>query len=209
MTPSKLNEAVAAFPRRRVAALAGVSDRRLDYWEKTGLISPSVDRRVTPHRTTRIYDYGDALSVLIIVELRARDISLQHIRQVIAHLRSRKFEPSEVVFAIAGARVHFQLPSGEWEDVVEPNQIVLHEVLNLEPIRARVRDSVRRSSHSVGKIERRRGALGSKKLIAGTRIAVESVRAYIDRGFDSESILAAYPDLSRDDVEAVRQLDSA
>ena len=58
------------------------------------------------------------------------------------------------------------------------------------------------SQRRVGTIERRRGVLGSKPVIAGTRIPVQSVRRLHDDGADEAEILEMYPDLTRSDVRA-------
>lgn len=203
-TMGEVDEGLVAFTRDRVATLAEVRESRIAYWETTGLIRPTVDRRLTPHRPTRLYDYRDMMSVLIIAELRRRGISLQHIRQIVEYLARRQFAPSEVVFGIAGRRVHFQTPDGQWEDYT--GQMVLRQVLlDLRPLRARIARATSRDPGSIGTIERRRGTMGSKAVVAGTRVPVASVRAFISSGASTEDILEAYPDLTEVDVEMVRQ----
>ena len=41
-----------AFPDTRAARLAGVSLRRLRYWEESGLVVPSVKRTLSPRRAS-------------------------------------------------------------------------------------------------------------------------------------------------------------
>ena len=203
-----IDEALVAFTRARVAALAGVRESRIAYWERTGLIEPTVSSRVTPSRPIRFYDYPGMMTVLIFAELRKRGVSLQHIRQIVDYLRSRDFRPSQVVFSIAGRKVHFQTPeTGEWEDSV--GQIVLREVLDLARLRARVAGALDRDPETVGGVERRRGTLGSKPVVAGTRVPVAAVRAFISSGASTDDILEAYPALRRADVEQVGQAASA
>ena len=93
--------------------------------------------------------------------------------------------------------------------MADPGQIVLHEVLDLRPLREAVLNAGTRSDTERGRIERRRGVHGSKPVIAGTRIPVQSVRAYLDAGRSQEEVLAAYPSLTPEDIEAVRALASA
>jgi uncharacterized protein (DUF433 family) len=47
--------------------------------------------------------------------------------------------------------------------------------------------------------------LGSKAVFAGTREPVAAVEAYLERGLPDERILEAFPELTREDVEAARQ----
>jgi DNA-binding transcriptional MerR regulator len=87
------NEEFLAFPDTRARQLAGVSMRRLRYWEETGLVVPSIQRRLGPKSTVRLYGFADLLSLLVVAELRTeRDMSLQHIRRVVEYLRARGYQ---------------------------------------------------------------------------------------------------------------------
>src|SRR5439155_15970262 len=74
------------------------------------------------------------------------------------------------------------------------------------PVRAIVDDLEneirRRDQRRPGQIERRRGVLGRKPVIAGTRIPVDSVRRLVEDGMSEEEILEQYPDLTAVDVAA-------
>lgn len=86
-------EELLAFPDSRARQLAGVSMRRLRYWEETGLVAPSIQRRLGPKSTVRLYSFADLLSLLVVTELRTeRDMSLQHIRRVVDHLQARGYQ---------------------------------------------------------------------------------------------------------------------
>ena len=54
----------------------------------------------------------------------------------------------------------------------------------------------------VGVIERRRGVLGHKPVVAGTRIPVASIRRMVEDGMSTAEILKEYPDLQLGDIEA-------
>lgn len=202
------SEQLVMLTRARVAQLGKVSERRLTYWETTGLLKTTVEESLTGGRKVRLYDFQDSMTALVLAALRER-VSLQHVRQIVAHLRELHFGVTEVVFAIAGNRVHFQLPDGTWGDFVDPGQIVLHEVLDLTPLRAAVLGAGDRDEQKAGKIESRRGVLGSKPVFAGTRIPIKAVQAYISSGKSDAEIIEAYPLLTPSDVEAVRALASA
>ena len=201
-------EQLVMLTRSRVARLGNVSERRLDYWEKTGLLSSTVEKRLSGSRVIRLYGFTDAMTALVLAALRER-VSLQHVRQIIAHLRRIDFRVTEVRFAIAGNRVHFQLPDGTWGDATDLGQIVLSEVLDLQPLRAAVLGAGERSDEQQGKIERRRGVHGSKPVVAGTRVPVKAVQAYLARGKSVAEIIEAYPALTPTDVDAIRGLASA
>lgn len=194
--------------RARMADLAGVSQRRIDYWERTGLIRSSLDTSLQANRRIRLYDFTEAMTALVLAALRER-VSLQHVRLIVAHLKELRYGVTQVRFAIAGQQVHIQLPDGTWSGIKDPNQIVLHEVLDLEPLRARLLSTRDRRTATEGTTEKRRGVHGSRPVIAGTRVSLSAVRAYIDRGLSTEEILEAYPALTATDVEHVRSLATA
>lgn len=195
-----------AISRDTVMRLTKLSARQVDYWAEKGIARPSADHRLSPGNRIRLYDFLETLSLAVAAELRQRGASLQKIRQIIGHLKKRGYERplTELRYATIGRQVYFQHPDGTWEGEIKPDQIVIPEVLDLEPIRRRIVDNVMRDRSHAGHVERRRGTLGSKEVFAGTRVPVDTVRRYVRAGRSESEILAAFPDLTRADVEATR-----
>ena len=196
------DETLVVFTEAKVRALAGISQRQLRYWAQD-LAVPVIERQVTARRGVRLYDFDGVLTVMILAELKHRGKSLQYLRQVAKLIEHERLQFSELRFATSGSRVHFQRPTGEWQDA-ERLQTIDAEVVPLEPLRERVQRSMRRDPAAVGQTEKRRGAMGSKELVAGTRVPVATIRRYLDRGVDVAEVLEAFPVLEREDVEAVR-----
>jgi uncharacterized protein (DUF433 family) len=200
-------EELIAFSDFRAARLAGVSVRRLRYWEETQLVTPSISRKVSSRNTVRLYGFQDMLAVLVVAWLRTeRGMSLQHVRRVVTHLRSRGYQEPlrELKFATLGQEIYFQHPDGSWEGDLQPDQIVLEETIRLDPLRARITRAVERPVASVGQIVKRRGVMGNKPIFAGTRIPVATVKRYLDAGYDAEQIIKEYPSLTPADIEAAQ-----
>lgn len=206
-------EELLALPDTRARQLAGVSMRRLRYWEETGLVVPSIQRRLGPKNTVRLYGFVDLLSLLVVAELRTeRDMSLQHVRRVVEHLRARGYQSPlrELTFATLGGEIYFQHPDGTWEGDLRPDQIVLEEVLRLDRLRARISRAAERQADDAGRVVKKRGVHASAPVFAGTRIRVSTVQDYLRHGYDTNAILEAFPDLSAADVaEASRLLAAA
>jgi len=194
--------------RTRIARLSSVTERRLDYWEKTGLLHSTVNEGLTGNRRTRLYGFEDAMTAMVLAALREH-VTLQHIRQIVDHLRRIQYRVTEVSFALIGTQVYFQTPDGDWGGAEDPGQVVLHQVLDLRPLRTAVLNAGRRREDEHGLIERRRGVHGSKPVIAGTRIPVRAVQAHFEAGRSDEDILKAYPSLTPEDLATVRTLASA
>jgi DNA-binding transcriptional MerR regulator len=197
-----------AASERRAAQLAGITLRQLRYWHEVSLVAPSVDRRLGPRTRVRLYYFDRLLELLVAARLRGQPgISLQHIRRVVSHLRNIGYEAPlrELAFAISGQEIYFRYPDGTWSGDPAPQQVVLHQVLELEPLVAQIDQARERSADQIARVERRRGTVGSKPVFAGTRLPVEKVKAYIDHGFTTPQILDSYPFLTEADVEATRR----
>lgn len=200
-------EGLLAVTCDAAARIAGLSPRQVDYWASTGLVEPEVDTHVTPGRRVRLYGFVDLLSLLIAAELKSRKVSLQHIRTIVSHLRSRGYPNplTQLTFVTVGREVYFMHDDGSWEGDLRLDQVVLHEVLNLDPLRRRIATGAQRDTILAGRVERRRGVMGSKPVLAGTRVPVDTVRRYLEAGRTVDQVLESFPMLIAADVEAVRQ----
>ncbi len=195
-----------ALSAESAAQLAGVSMRRLRYWQDAGLIVPSMQHSFGPRNTVRLYAFPDLVDLCVAAQLRDR-FSLQEIQRVVRHLRTRGYGAPlrELRFASDGKRMYFQHPDGSWEDGRRPDQTVIPEVIDLVPIVTRVRSAARRSKADAGRVVSRRRLLGSKPVFAGTRIPVETVLEYLKHGYTTAEVLTAFPALTEADVETARK----
>jgi uncharacterized protein (DUF433 family) len=201
-----LTDERTALPDKRAAEIAAISRQRLRYWEKTDLITPDVERVISPRNVVRLYSFPRVVELVVASELRRQGVSLQLIRRIIAHLREQGYEAPlrEVRFALSGDRVLFQHTDGSWEDSRQPFQGVMWQVIDLEEIRARIRSRLSRSSSDAGVIEKRRKVQASKPVFRGTRVPVEAVEGYLKAGKSAREIMEAFPSLTEEDIEAAR-----
>jgi uncharacterized protein (DUF433 family) len=199
-----LDDHLIGVSATRAASIAGIAPARLRRWEHYGLVAPSVREKVGS-RSIRLYGFRELVDLLVVRELVRITNSVSRLRNVVDDLRQEYGHPwSELRWAYDAGELYWQHPDGSWAGDRDPGQTVLHGVIDLKLIEARVRASVDRDSSTIGRIEARRGVLGSKQVIAGTRTPVAAVREYIDAGYDDAAILEAYPHLSLDDVLVVR-----
>jgi DNA-binding transcriptional MerR regulator len=69
-----------------VCKLVGISYRQLDYWARTGLVTPSV-RAADGSGSQRLYGFTDLVELRIIKRLLDAGVSLRRIREAIGYLR--------------------------------------------------------------------------------------------------------------------------
>jgi DNA-binding transcriptional MerR regulator len=105
-----------------VCKLVGISYRQLDYWARTGLVSPSV-REAGGSGTQRLYSFQDLVLLRTIKSLLDTGVSLQHIRQSIVYLRKHLgTEPTSVTLMSDGTRVYACQSEDEIIDLVKRGQ---------------------------------------------------------------------------------------
>ncbi|MBY3524598.1 DUF433 domain-containing protein [Rhizobium laguerreae] len=66
-----------------------------------------------------------------------------------------------------------------------------------------------RKSSSVGKIESKKGIANSRPVIAGTRIPVDTIKAFAAEGYSIEKIRMEYPTLTTEDILAAISYEAA
>ena len=89
---SGIDGAVAGAYRGPTAChAAGITNRQLDYWAKTGLVEPSV-RAAHGSGSQRFYSFRDILVLKVVKRLLDTGISVQQIRAAVQHLRDRGSE---------------------------------------------------------------------------------------------------------------------
>jgi DNA-binding transcriptional MerR regulator len=101
---------------------AGITYRQLDYWARTGLVEPTV-RPAGGSGTQRLYSFRDILLLKVIKRLLDAGISLQQIRQAVAHLRARGTDDlTRVTLMSDGATVYECTSDDEVIDLLQGGQ---------------------------------------------------------------------------------------
>lgn len=67
--------------------LVGISYRQLDYWDKTGLIRPTL-QRATGKGSRRIYSFDDLVELRVVARLLSVGVTLTAVRKAVAYLRA-------------------------------------------------------------------------------------------------------------------------
>ena len=195
-----------AFSSEQVSRLTGLSERQLRYWDDTGFFTPSISNtRGKPFG--RIYSFRDVVGLRTIAMLRNQHrVPLQELRKVGMWLEKHYDEPwASLRFYVSGGHVYFDDPEDGYRRLgVRPEQIVITiEMKTVAASTAKSAERLRqRDPGEIGRVQQNRYVSHNQPVIAGTRIRVEAIWNFHEAGYDTDAILAEYPRLTRDDVEA-------
>jgi DNA-binding transcriptional MerR regulator len=108
-----------------VHKLVGISYRQLDYWARTGLVTPSV-RAADGSGTQRLYSFTDVVELRIIKRLLDAGVSLGKIRKAIGYLRKESGgKPlSDITLMSDGDRIYACHSNEEVVDALSHGQAV-------------------------------------------------------------------------------------
>lgn len=74
------------FNSKTVSKITGLSFRRIDYWDSTHFIKPSVSE-ASGYGSVRLYSFNDLIQLKVAKTLMDKGISLQRIRKAINYLK--------------------------------------------------------------------------------------------------------------------------
>lgn len=104
------------------ASAVGISYRQLDYWDRTGLVSPSV-RGAQGSGSQRLYSFRDVLVLKLVKNLLDTGISLQQIRTAVEQLREAGIHDlARITLMSDGARVYLCTTQDEVIDLLGRGQ---------------------------------------------------------------------------------------
>jgi DNA-binding transcriptional MerR regulator len=132
------------FSGPQVCRLTGVTYRQLDYWARTGLVTPSITP-ATGSGSKRAYSYGDLLEVKVIKSLLSAGVSLARARQAVECLRSglgADLGSASLVLSEAGSVL--AQDDGELVDLLRGGQGVFN-IVPLAGVVAELRTTLRQS----------------------------------------------------------------
>ena len=75
------------FVAKETRWVVGISQHKLDYWARTGLVVPSI-KKAGGKITRRIHSTGDLVRLITVKKLRDGGISLQKIRKAVDYLKA-------------------------------------------------------------------------------------------------------------------------
>jgi predicted RNase H-like HicB family nuclease len=74
------------FNTKTVSKIAGLSNRQIDYWDRSHFVKPSISE-ASGYGSVRIYSFNDLIQMKVAKTLLDKGISLQKIRKAITYLK--------------------------------------------------------------------------------------------------------------------------
>jgi DNA-binding transcriptional MerR regulator len=113
----------ASFTVMEVARIVAASRRQLDYWDRTGLLSPSL-KVVSGKDTKRCYSVQDIIELKIIVKLLRSSLSLQQIRTGFHFIQKRREDLATSIILTDGKTIYLNQDDDLLVDMLKKGQIV-------------------------------------------------------------------------------------
>ena len=104
-----------------VCKIVGISYRQLDYWARTGLVTPSV-REARGSGTQRLYSFDDLVELRVIKRLLDTGVSLQRVREAVEELRRRGASVSPTTLISDGTTVYALDDNAQVIDLLQRGQ---------------------------------------------------------------------------------------
>jgi len=144
-----------AFNTKTAGRVTGASQKQLIYWDKTGLVKPSV-AGASGRGSRRLYSFLDLIQIRVAKELREQGLSLQKLRKAIRVLKEHPDQvrhPLAELRLITDGKALFRLTSDPeaLEDILKRGQLV--SALAIKPqydyVRQRVAKTIRKVKEKV------------------------------------------------------------
>jgi len=142
-----MTDSFNSFSGPMVCRLTGVTYRQLDYWARTGLVTPSITPAMGSG-SKRKYAYLDVLEVKVIKSLLTSGVSLARARQAVECLRNSlgaDLSSSSLVMSDTGSVLAHS--DGDLVDLLRGGQGVFN-IFNLAGVVAELTTTIRESNIS-------------------------------------------------------------
>ena len=129
----------AGYRGPAVCKIVGITYRQLDYWDRTGLVSPSL-RKAEGSGTQRLYAFSDVVRLKVVKRLLDTGISLKKVRLAVEELRARGRSLADATLVSDGESVYALEEDAQLLDLLRRGQSVF--AIALHPLVDEVRGDV-------------------------------------------------------------------
>lgn len=109
------------FRAPNVCRIVGISYRQLDYWARTGLVTPSVEP-AHGSGTQRLYSFSDLVELRVIKQLLHAGVNLSKVRRALDVLRGQGEDLARITLLSDGRSIYACYSPEEVVDVLRRGQ---------------------------------------------------------------------------------------
>lgn len=149
MSSKKANAKVSktiSFDVKEVARIVGASRRRLDYWNKTGLLIPSLQGINDKGSPALYYSVQDIIDLKIILRLRQSSIPLQRIRTGFRFIKEQQQTLASSIILSDGKTLYMYQDDDLLVDILKKGQMVSR--VSVQDLIDEVQEKVRKRENS-------------------------------------------------------------
>ena len=196
--------AIEVFTTEHVARLTGLSERQIDYWDRSGVFSPSLSRTSSKRPDGRIYSFRD---VVILRSLAlVSDVSpSQDMADISRWLRRHTTTATDgdadwdgLQLLRDGDTFRGDIAASGSENAAHGERIELKDIAYEMRTRATVLGP--RLATDIGRVQQHPDVVHNAPVLAGTRIPTRAVWDFHVAGYSTRDILREYPTLTDEDV---------
>lgn len=113
-----------SFRISEVSRIVGATHRQLAYWDRTGLVRPSL-KSASGRGSRRLYSIEDIIELKILIRLLNSSLRLQRIRSSFGFIRRQSKTLTSVIILTDGKTVYFYQDADVLVDTLKEGQTVL------------------------------------------------------------------------------------
>lgn len=123
--------------------IVGITYRQLDYWTRTGLVTPSV-AEAKGSGSQRLYSFSDLLRLKVVKNMIDAGVSLQKVREAIKEARARLGDDwAKATIVAQGGSIYACTSDAEVMDLLRSGQGVLGAVVAVDKVLEDLRGTLR------------------------------------------------------------------
>ena len=136
---------VISFDVKEVARIVGASRRRIEYWDKTGLLHPSI-KAAGGKGSPSLYSVQDIIDLKIILRLRQSPIPLQRIRTGFRFIKEQQQTLASSIILSDGKTLYMYQDDDLLVDILKKGQMVSR--VSVQDLIDEVQEKVRKRENS-------------------------------------------------------------
>jgi uncharacterized protein (DUF433 family) len=203
-----MDEVIGAFTVREAAGVVGLSEATITRWARKGVITPAFIDSSRWLGFRYALSFRDLVTLRTMRQLKALGVPAIDLARAAAFLQRNYGRPwAALRIGVDGHDVvYYEAESDDLISASHPGQKVAKGLVRVallaDEVAASVRKARTRQPDQIGKVTQSKHVMEDAVVLAGTRIPVSTILDFHHDGYSVDGILAEYPELHPEDVQA-------